>query len=267
MGTHFKHGFTIIETMLVLAVTGVLVAGLLVGLGASISNQRYLDSVATFKSFVQEQYSKINNVTNDRNANWACDASANPVEVNGGGVALGQSDCVLLGRYVGIVDDRLTTATVVGYPRVATPSASTINSVINDYTLGISRSSVEQSALEWGARIAWPASGVGAASPTSPRSLSLLLIRSPENGTTYTFTSDTVNEIDSVTGATLTSMMVPNIAATNPGQGARVICVEPGGVNVPEKLAIYIGAGASTANAVEVRSAALFEAAREDTRC
>lgn len=267
MGMHSKQGFTIIETMLVLAITGVLVAGLLVGLGASISNQRYLDSVSSFKSLLQEQYSKIENVTNDRNRNWTCNNSATPVETTNAGIAPGQTDCVLLGQYIGIVDDEITTATVVGYPRTDTASSSTIDFVKSDYTLGISKSSVEKRFLEWGAQIAWPATGTGAVSPTTPRSLAVLIIRSPEDGTSYTFTSDTVNEVEAITSLTLTGMMTTSLTQTNPGQGPRTVCIEPGGVTVPEKLSVYIGAGASGASSIETRSKSLLQDAGLDTEC
>jgi len=267
MGIHLRQGFTIIETMLVLAITGVLIAGLLVGLGSSISNQRYLDSVASFKALIQQQYAKIENVTNDRNQDWICGNTATPTEAENGGTAPGQTDCVLLGRYVGIVDDQITTATVVGYPQSANSSSSTIDFVKSDYTLGISKSSVEQTSLEWGAQIAWPSKGAGSVTPTSPRSLAILIIRSPEDGTSYTFTSDTVNAIDSVTSLTLTGMMVTNITQTNPGQGGRTVCIEPGGVNVPEKLAIYIGSAASGSSSIETRSKTLIQDAGGDTEC
>ncbi|HEY8992652.1 MAG TPA: type II secretion system protein [Candidatus Microsaccharimonas sp.] len=270
MGTHSQQvtqGFTIVETMLVLAITGVLIAGLLVGLGSSISNQRYLDAVSSFKTVLQDQYSQINNVTNDRDAGWTCNSSATPVVTQNGGTAPGQSDCVLLGRYLGIVGDKITMATVVGYPHSDTSSSGTIASIKTDYTLGISTSSIEQVNLEWGAQIAWPTSGGGARSPTTPRSLAILMIRSPENGTSYTFTGDTVNQIDSVSSAVLLAMMAPDLNATNPGQGARTVCLDPAGFNVPEKLAVYIGAGASGPGSIEVRSKALTAAAGGDTQC
>jgi prepilin-type N-terminal cleavage/methylation domain-containing protein len=278
MGTHLltdilthvrtaKQGFTIVETMLVLAITGVLVAGLLVGLGSSISNQRYLDSVSSFKNVLQDQYSQINNVTNDRNPNWTCDSSAVPAQTSTAGIAPGQSDCVLLGRYLGIVNDQITAATVVGYPKSSTSSSGTVASITTGYTLGISTSSIEKTTLEWGAQIAWPASGGGSQSPTFPRSLAILMIRSPENGTSYTFTGDTVNDIGAVSSTVLLSMMVPSLTATNPGQGARTVCLEPGGFNVPEKLAVYIGAGASGPSSIEVRSKALTAAAGGDSQC
>jgi prepilin-type N-terminal cleavage/methylation domain-containing protein len=268
MGTHSKQGFTIIETMLVLAITGVLIAGLLVGLGSSISNQRYLDAVSTFKNLIQDQYSQIDNVTNDRDANWTCASNATPVVAeNGSGTAPGQSDCVLLGRYLGIENDQITMATVVGYPNSDVSSSGTIDSIKTDYTLGISTSSIEKTGLEWGASIAWPAKGTEAKSPTTPRTLAILMIRSPENGTSYTFTSDTVNQIDSVSSAVLLSMMVPSITATNPGQGPRNVCLDPGGFNVPEKLSVYIGAAASGPGSIEQRSKAITAAAGGDTEC
>lgn len=267
MGTHSKPGFTIIETMLVLAITGILIAGLLVGLGSSISNQRYLDSVSSFKNLLQDQYSQIDNVTNDRDANWTCSSNATPAEASNGGTAPGQSDCVLLGRYLGIVKDQVTMATVVGYPHSDASSSGTVASIRSDYTLGISTSSIEKVPLEWGAQIAWPKQGAESHSPTTPRSLAILLIRSPENGTSYTFTSDTVNDIDAVSSATLTGMMIANISTTNPGQGARTVCLDPSGFAVPEKLGVYINAAASGPGSIEVRSQAVSAAAGGDVQC
>ncbi|MBC7459482.1 type II secretion system protein, partial [Candidatus Saccharibacteria bacterium] len=156
MGIHAKHGFTIIETMLVLAITGMLIAALLVGVGSSISTQRYRDSVLTFKSLLQDQYAQIDNVSNDRDASWSCGSSAQPIQ-SGPGVAPGQSDCVLIGRYVGIVDGDISVATIVGYETSSAPGATDVEEIKNNYTLGVSTSSIERKTLEWGSVIAWPA--------------------------------------------------------------------------------------------------------------
>lgn len=266
MGKHDNTGFTIIETMLVLAVTGVLIAGLLVGIGSSIGVQRYKDAVSTLKSQVQAQYAEVEFVTNDRDATWTCGSTAVPAQ-NGTGVAPGQSECIVLGRYMTIVGGDIQTATVVGYQTGSSAAANDVASIIADYTLGISTNTIESSSLEWGARIAWPVSGTGSRpSDTGTRSIAILLLRSPDSGTTYTFTSDTVVPIDGVSSDTLEEMMIAN-TGTVPGQMARTICIDPSGVVVPEKLALYIASAANGASSVEARSDGVIASLGGDTKC
>ena len=257
MGTHLKQGFTIVETMLVLAITGVLVTGLLVGVSASIANQRYRDSVATFKSFLQDQYSQVDNVSNERPANFTCTSAAKPVAVTGSdNTNPGQTGCVLLGRYITVIDGDVTTAAVVGYENSTTAAATDVQTLKDNYSFGILGSSVQTSTLEWDAKIAWPATGVDGRSQTTPRSLSILIVRSPQSGSSYTFTADTAPQIDAVSSETLKSLLVQSLTTT-PGQKAQTICVDPSGVSVSEKFAVYIAQAASGANSVEVRSNSL----------
>ena len=104
MGTKTDTGFTVIETMLFLAVTGALAVGILVGSGVSIGQQRYRDSVNGLKSYIQQQYSEVSNVVNSRDKTWACDAQGNVVEVEQiSAEARGTSDCVVLGRFITIM--------------------------------------------------------------------------------------------------------------------------------------------------------------------
>jgi len=261
MGTHSKPGFTIIETMLVLAITGVLIAGLLVGIGTSIGVQRYNDAVTTFKALLQDQYSKVSNVSNDRDNSWTCDASATPAQ-GSGGLAPGQSDCVLLGRYVGIVDGDISMATVVGYQNATGASTSDIQTVKDNYTLGLSQSSVDKKTLEWGTKIAWPQPR-----DPSPRSLGIFILRSPVSGTMYTFTSDSVTPIEAVSSLTLKTMLVET-SASFPGQGERTICIDPDGAIVPEVRAVYMAQAASGPGSIETRTATTNAAAGGgDVKC
>lgn len=46
-----KRGFTIIEVMLVLAITGLMLVGVIAGTYSSIATQRYNDSVRSFSEF------------------------------------------------------------------------------------------------------------------------------------------------------------------------------------------------------------------------
>jgi len=66
MVTKTQGGFTVIEVMLFLAVTGLLAVGILVGSGVAIGQQRYRDSVNTLKSYIQQQYSEVTSVINNR---------------------------------------------------------------------------------------------------------------------------------------------------------------------------------------------------------
>jgi type II secretory pathway pseudopilin PulG len=272
MGNHFtasfrknsRRGFTIIETMLVLAVTGVLIATLLVGIGASINTQRYKDSVVSLKSLLQSQYAMADDVSNGRSASWTCNNSATPVP-NQNGTAPGQSDCVLLGRYLSIVGGTVSSASVVGYENSTTSAPNDVAEINNNYTLGISTDTIDTSTLEWGSAIAWPASGTGSKSPTTPRSISILIIRSPSSGTSYTFTSDTVYDIATMTSAALKSMMM--IGNVIPGQSQRTLCVDPNGVTVPEKIAVSIGQSASDSSAIETRTNATIQSLGGDTKC
>ena len=267
MGKHFTRGFTIIETMLVLAITGMLVAGLFIGVGSSVNTQRYKDAVVTFKSFIQSQYSQVSDVTNTRGKGWTCDASATTtVAPNDEGIAPGQSDCVILGRYVSVVGGDIASAVVVGHPNSSSATGTDIEILKDNYTLGISTSSIETSTLEWGAQIAWPESGAGSRDPAQSRSISILVIRSPESGITYTLTNDTAVDIKEVSSVALENMFEESPSAISP-QSARTICIDPNGVSVPEKLAVYIGQSADSASAIEVRSALLIEQSGGDSKC
>ncbi|HEU4715394.1 MAG TPA: prepilin-type N-terminal cleavage/methylation domain-containing protein, partial [Candidatus Saccharimonadales bacterium] len=75
MGAKTQNGFTIIEVMLFLAITGMLAAAILVGSGVAIGQQRYRDSVSSLQSYIQQQYNKVINVTNDRDKSWTCDSN------------------------------------------------------------------------------------------------------------------------------------------------------------------------------------------------
>lgn len=54
-----KDGFTLIEVMLVLAITGMILLGLLGGTFSSIAHQRYNDSLRNFAEFLSLQYSEV----------------------------------------------------------------------------------------------------------------------------------------------------------------------------------------------------------------
>src|SRR5690349_9230293 len=114
MGTKKTAGFTIIEVMLFLAVSGALTVGILVGAGVAIGQQHYRDSVSSLKSLIQAQYNEAANVTNSRSGDESC-SNANIIAPPSSVTtpqARGTSDCLLMGRSITISADgtQVTTA-------------------------------------------------------------------------------------------------------------------------------------------------------------
>ncbi len=186
MGSKANGGFTVIETMLFLAVTGLLAAVVLVGSGIAISQQRYRDSVNSFKSYIQQQYDDASNVTSSRAKAWTCN---NAAQVNASGVGAGEprgtSDCVIMGRYITIDETgtKLTTSNVVGvHTTGALPAASDIAEITTNYALGISPIDQDTASIAWSAQIVQPKT-------TTPLPASILVIKSPLSGALLTFTT------------------------------------------------------------------------------
>ncbi len=54
-----KSGFTLIEVMLVLAITGMMLLGMLGGTFSTIARQRYTDSLRSFSEYLSRKYSEV----------------------------------------------------------------------------------------------------------------------------------------------------------------------------------------------------------------
>jgi type II secretory pathway pseudopilin PulG len=188
MGTMKRAGFTVIEVMLFLAVTGLLAASILVGSGIAINQQRYRDSVSSLQSYIQQQYSMVTSVANGRDQNWTCDSSGNVIAAPdvSAGQPRGTTNCVILGRFITVdaTGTNLTASNVVGYelPNTTT-QASDIAEIANNYKLGISPIDQDTQVVSWGAQVVKPKT-------TTPQPLSILIVRSPLSGSIVTFTQD-----------------------------------------------------------------------------
>jgi type II secretory pathway pseudopilin PulG len=188
MGTNTKHGFTIIETMLFLAITGFLVIAILVGSGVSIGQQRYRDSVNSLKAYIQQQYNEAGSIVNGRGSAWTCNAAAAIAETPpASGQSRGTSECVILGRYI-TVDEagtKLTASNVVGYKSGTTATTSDITELKTNYTLSVSPINQETKEVSWGAQVVKQKT-------TTPMPFSMLIIRSPLSGSVLGFTAEGV---------------------------------------------------------------------------
>ena len=260
MTVRASSGFTIIETVLFLGITGLMVLGMMVGVGASVNVQRYRDASESFKSLIQAQYADVNNVQNGRTANWVCNSAAAAIP-DAGTVAPGQSDCMIVGKYVRIEQGKVSSYTVLARERPGvTPSDSTdITALKEKYVLNIARTEVVTSQMEWGTEIARPIPDTGSSTARTPYSVALLFVRSPESGQIYTFNSDTVptdKDIESLSTTAAPSFIADMLVGglTTPGRAERVLCVESSGLFSPGQNALYIAPYATDTNSVELVS-------------
>lgn len=113
-----ERGFTIIEVMLFLAITGALFAALMIGVNNGVVQQRYLDSVRSYKSLLQQQYSEVVNVRNE-NLDGKCNNDGSINDQVSRSTPRGTSPCVLLGRAIRITYDNgaqhVVTSSITGH--------------------------------------------------------------------------------------------------------------------------------------------------------
>jgi len=188
MGIDKQHGFTIIETMLFLGISGILAIGILVGAGVSIGQQRYRDSVNSLKSYIQQQYNEAGSIVNSRASDWSCNTTAAVLESPGaGGEPRGTSDCVIMGRYITTNDKGtvLTSSNVVGYKNSVSTAVNDIDELTNNYQINVSPVDQDIQEVKWGAQIVQQ-------KKTVPMTFSMLIIRSPLSGTILAFTKDSM---------------------------------------------------------------------------
>lgn len=233
-------GFTIIETMLFFGISGMLIIGVLVGTGTSINIQRYRDSVTSLRSFLQQQYSEVLNVSNESINNLCYGDTKNS--------SRGQSECVILGRYVKTDDsDNLTSSLVIGYKDKDPASSPTgsINDVdvLRQYDITVSDIADTKYGIDWGSSLV----GID----DKPMMFSMLILRSPSSGIIRTFIDDTqaipntdIQDFLSVT---------PPLTIPDSLNKPATICVESNGLFTGKKMAVYIMKNATSASDIDTK--------------
>lgn len=184
-----ERGFTIIEVILFLAITGALFAALMVGVNVGITQQRYSDGVRSYVALMQDQYAAVLNPRNTSDDRSGCAAAT--------GTAKGASDCVILGRLIESDETEVTVSNVYGTepgtdvsdlgdieaiakynPTIVPPNAS--DDQKKAYDLAVTQ-------LDWQATLksAMPTQ-IGQGSHTA-----ILILRSPASGLVKVFTAYT----------------------------------------------------------------------------
>lgn len=247
MSNQRQWGFTIIELILFLGITGALFAGLMVGVNTSINTQRYKESATSYKTLMESQYSEVEYPRNERDNTWTCTADAGVVQDPASGQARGSSGCVLLGRYVEITDNGgfVKTGDVIGI----TPPGTDIDGDSGDgdatairemsdldaliaYTPHRSPIGVRKEAIAWDSRLESSTEKVASKA-------SFLILRSPLSGIIRTFGME-----DELPDQLKTAITEDN------ARSSVKLCVEPAGyVSMPVQ-SVTINAAIGSANGV-----------------
>lgn len=121
------RGFTVVEVVLFLGITGLMLLGVFAGTNTLISNSRFQDSVFNLESYLQRQSEKAWNGVNSRTS-LSCSNST----VSSGASTPGTSNCLLLGRAVVFRDN---SATIEAYDVVGSEPLSVAAGLSNEALL------------------------------------------------------------------------------------------------------------------------------------
>lgn len=229
-----ESGFTIIETSLALAVTGLMVTVILFGIGNSLSHQRYTDAVNQTVDYFRGLYTRTTNTLNNRSQDEGCSASG---VTSTGNMPVGTSDCLLLGQVMRSSNG--TSITTYQVLALRDPSSDTGATTATDIEL-LQASSLQQGnqldtfTPDWGARLVNPGG-------TDAATFTIMVVRTPVTGTvlTYTSSSDT---------ASVASLVSPT------SQVDRSICIDQTdffGIGVAP-MGIKVTKGAANTTGVQV---------------
>lgn len=203
-------GFTIIETMLFLGISGLLVMGILGGTSVAINAQRYRDATNSFLSFVQGEYDKVANVQNNRDLAVSCVGAS--ITTSATSVTRGTTNCMIIGRLLTVSTDGATVATQPVYAAVVpTTSAAPTDTLAIQASQPFTSDIAEQPETytpEWGTVIK-----LGDATKSR-----VLIVRSPTTGMIHTY-------VGSGTGTVL-AMIVDS------AKSDLKMCVDPKGLVV-----------------------------------
>ncbi|MDB5165149.1 MAG: hypothetical protein JWM00_39 [Candidatus Saccharibacteria bacterium] len=239
MNTVRHDGFTVIETMLFLAVSGALVIAILAGSGIAISQQRYRDAAIGIESLLQSQYADTSNVVNSRGDNLECGSDGNDggkILIAPGSGTRGASECVVLGRYVRFMANgtgtNVTTANVIGLRFDEAPVTNDIDA-LKQYRMTRSSIDEEITPVAWGAQVI-------------PQDVIVLVLRSPFSGSLRTFIpTGVMPDPDS------REIQANAVDALNAEQ---TLCLDTNGFSTGQATGITIRAAAGGASAIEMEA-------------
>lgn len=196
MNTARTGGFTVVEVVLFLAISGLMMIGILAGTGVAINAQRYRDSVNSLVSYMQGIYDRTANTQNNRSDSFDCDGAAQSINATGPGAGetVGATECFILGRLIDVSEGGKKISSRPVYAGSAVVGAVSDSEAIKNSKIFINDTaeSPEVYEPEWGTRL------TAAGSDTALDGLRILIVRSPTSGGIRTFVATSAGSVESI---------------------------------------------------------------------
>ncbi|NCU40525.1 hypothetical protein EOL73_02080 [Candidatus Saccharibacteria bacterium] len=191
------HGFTVIEVMIFLSISGLLIMIAFMGTSSSISRTRFTDAMRTTQAFMQQQYSDVQNGLNLRTETFSTDSCGVGINVDPG-----TGDCLIVGKLVTF--DPSSGNQIVVYPVISdvdpvVDSSMNEAQVLGAYNLRIAQNSKQYFDLPWQIKIIRSCDKSKIDTITNDKILgdcdgaifdSYLILRSPRSGAIETYIFD-----------------------------------------------------------------------------
>jgi hypothetical protein len=237
--------------MLFLAITGALFAALMIGVGTGVTQQRYSDSVRSYKALLQNQYTAVLNTENSADSSkFQCQNATNGVtDTVTTQLTKGTSDCVILGRVVRVTNDGQTveTASVTGYEPTSASDQAKLATADDLQALELYHPiastapfDLQRTDLDWQSSLdTFTPDSSGKNTVSTKSTTEILILRSPSSGTIKVFVSPSA-----ITGSI--ADFLKNFAAT-PNSATKITdCIDGDSGLLPKQLVTVDATIAST---------------------
>lgn len=233
MGKTNSHGFTMIEVILFLAITALMMIGVLVGVNGMINRQRYDDASAAFLDYMQSQYNLVDNVRNNRPANKSCNSGGISSSADGG---RGTSDCTIAGRLVESTDGKNITSrpiyAVAEPPDTAVTEADILDGLNLKEAPGSLAVDDDDFTLGWQTKLYTDRDN-----KDTSRQFAVLIVRLPTNGLTRTYVASSFSQLSDFWSGSTPSRLN--------------LCVETSGLTGAPATGVAVLRGAANSNGVQ----------------
>lgn len=248
MTQKFNSGFTIIEVVFFLAISGLMAVGLLAGMGNTVNVHRYRDSAASLQSQLQHEFTYVENISNDRDNRRFCSASAGISTITSATTSpRGTTDCMMLGKLVAVEGSKISSYPVIGYGTIDEGKSDIVN--LQNLTLRVDTEGKIQTGNKWGGEVVYPISTPGGSRGES-RNFYLLIVRSPKSGGIYAFSSSS----NPNTPAKLKAMVREDSAGNDYGRTRQILCIKKDGFVASSMLGVSLEANITNPNGIQILS-------------